>query len=222
MLNLKSSLRNRIPHGLYSALRLLRNEVNIYRLHRKGIKKARTYAGQSDMKLNIGCGPNRKQGWVNIDLLPDVDLSLDMREAMPFSENSATIIYSEHFFEHLDYPEPAKRFLKECHRILKPGGIFSVGVPDTEWPLQAYVGPDDKNYFAWSKVNCLPEWCQTRIDDINYHFRQDGEHRFAYDYETLHHALMEAGFSNIRQRAFDAGLDNESRRIGTLYVDAVK
>src|SRR5215472_6850021 len=144
------------------------------------------------------------------------------REAMPFSENSATIIYSEHFFEHLDYPEPAKRFLKECHRILKPGGIFSVGVPDTEWPLQAYVGPDDKNYFAWSKVNCLPEWCQTRIDDINYHFRQDGEHRFAYDYETLHHALMEAGFSNIRQRAFDAGLDTESRRIGTLYVDAVK
>ena len=222
MLNLKSSLRNRIPHGLYSALRLLRNEVNIYRLHRKGIKKARTYAGQSDMNLNIGCGPNRKQGWINIDLLPDVDLSLDMREAMPFSENSATIIYSEHFFEHLDYPEPAKRFLKECHRILKPGGIFSVGVPDTEWPLQAYVGPDDKNYFAWSKVNCLPEWCQTRIDDINYHFRQDGEHRFAYDYETLHHALMEAGFSNIRQRAFDAGLDTESRRIGTLYVDAVK
>ena len=81
MLNLKSSLRNRIPHGLYSALRLLRNEVNIYRLHRKGIKKARTYAGQSDMKLNIGCGPNRKQGWINIDLLPDVDLSLDMRRA---------------------------------------------------------------------------------------------------------------------------------------------
>jgi predicted SAM-dependent methyltransferase len=222
MLNLKSSLRNRIPHGLYSALRLLRNEVNIYRLHRKGIKKARTYAGQSDMKLNIGCGPNRKQGWVNIDLLPDVDLSLDMREAMPFSENSAAIIYSEHFFEHLDYPEPAKQFLKECHRILKPGGIFSVGVPDTEWPLQAYVGPDDKNYFAWSKVNCLPEWCQTRIDDINYHFRQDGEHRFAYDYETLYHVLMEAGFSNIRQRAFDAGLDAENRRIGTLYVDAVK
>jgi SAM-dependent methyltransferase len=93
------------------------------------------------MKLNIGCGPNRKKGWDNIDLLPDVDLSLDMREAMPFSENSATIIYSEHFFEHLDYPEPAKRFLKECHRILRPGGIFSVGVPDTEWPLLAYVGP---------------------------------------------------------------------------------
>jgi len=145
-----------------------------------------------------------------------------MREAIPFRGNSAAIIYSEHFLEHLDYPEPAKRFLEECHRIFKPGGIFSVGVPDTEWPLQAYAGPDDKNYFAWSKENCLPEWCQTRIDDINYHFRQDGEHRFAYDFETLHLALMEAGFSNIKQRSFDANLDTESRRIGTLYVEAVK
>ena len=126
-----------------------------------------------------------------------------MREAIPFRGNSAAIIYSEHFLEHLDYPEPAKRFLEECHRIFKPGGIFSVGVPDTEWPLQAYAGP-------------------ARIDDINYHFRQDGEHRFAYDYETLHLALMEAGYSNIKQRSFDANLDTEQRRIGTLYVDAVK
>lgn len=222
MLNLKSSLRTRVPFGLYSALRSLRDEVNAYRLHRKGVKKARAYARQSDIKLNIGCGLNRKQGWVNIDLHPDVDLSLDMREPIPLRENSATIIYSEHFFEHLDYPGPAQQFLKECYRILKPGGTFSVGVPDTQWPLEAYVGPDDKDYFAWSKANCLPAWCQTRIDDLNYHFRQDGEHRFAYDYETLYHVLIEAGFQNIRQRAFDAALDTEHRRIGTLYVDAVK
>jgi predicted SAM-dependent methyltransferase len=211
------------PSGLLAAVRLLRDEVRMYQRHRKGSKKASKYNAETNLKLNIGCGPNRKSGWLNIDLFsPRADLALDMREAIPFRGNSAAIIYSEHFFEHLDYPEPAKRFLKECRRILKPGGIFSVGVPDTEWPLQAYAGPDDKNYFAWSKENCLPEWCQTRIDDINYHFRQDGEHRFAYDYETLHLALMEAGFSNIRQRSFDANLDTEKRRIGTLYVEAVK
>src|ERR1700730_6424246 len=149
MLNPKASLSTRFPAGLWSAFRLLRNEVSAYRLHRKGVKKARAYAGRSDMKLNIGCGPNRKQGWVNIDLFPDVDLPLDMREPIPFCENSATIIYSEHFLEHLDYPGPAKRFLKECHRILKPGGTFSVGVPDTQWPLEAYVGPDGEDYFVW-------------------------------------------------------------------------
>ena len=210
------------PSGLRSALRLLRDEIRVFQHHRKGIKKAAKYSRETNLKLNIGCGPNRKLGWLNIDLFsPQADLALDMREPIPFRDNSAAIIYSEHFFEHLDYPDPAKRFLKECHRILKPGGTFSVGVPDTEWPLQAYVGPDDKNYFAWSKANCLPEWCQTRIDDINYHFRQDGEHRFAYDYETLNFALTEAGFSNIKQRSFDANLDTEQRRIGTLYVDAL-
>jgi predicted SAM-dependent methyltransferase len=211
------------PSGLRAALRLLRDEIGMYQHHRKGIKKASNYTRETNLKLNIGCGPNLKVGWLNIDLFsPQADLALDMREAMPFRDNSAIIIYSEHFLEHLDYPEPANRFLKECYRILKPGGIFSVGVPDTEWPLEAYVGPDDKNYFAWSTATCLPAWCQTRIEDINYHFRQDGEHRFAYDYETLHHALMEAGFPNIRRRAFDATLDTENRKIGTLYVDAVK
>lgn len=141
---------------------------------------------------------------------------------MPFRDNSAKIIYSEHFFEHLDYPEPAMRFLRECHRILKPGGTFSVGVPDAEWPLQAYVGPDNAGYFAYSKATWLPAWCHTRLDDINYHFRQEGEHRFAYDYETLRHVLVEAGFANVRRRAFNDALDTENRRIGTLYVDAEK
>jgi predicted SAM-dependent methyltransferase len=197
---------------------LLREEINMYRLHRKGIKKAKAYASQNDIKLNIGCGHNRKPSWVNIDLLPDVDVSLDMREPIPFPDSSVTIVYSEHFFEHLDYPSPAKQFLKECHRILKPGGTFSVGVPDVQWALEAYVGPDDKVFFShWH-----PAWCQTRLEHINYMFRQGTEHRFAYDFETLHHVLAETGFTNIRERTFDADLDDESRKDGTLYVAATK
>jgi predicted SAM-dependent methyltransferase len=211
------------PWGLRAALRLFRGEIVAYRRHRGGIKRAAKYRGQTDLKLNIGCGPHTKAGWLNIDLLsPEVELALDMREPMPFGDNSAIVIYSEHFLEHLDYPRPATRFLNECRRILKPGGKFSVGVPDTEWPLKAYVGPDDDGYFAYSKAMWLPEWCQTRMDDINYHFRQEGEHRFAYDYETLHRVLMEAGFVNIRRRAFDRALDTEDRKVGTLYVDAGK
>ena len=217
-----NSLKNRIPVGLYGALRLLRDEINIYRLHRKGIKKAKAYAKQNDIKLNIGCGPNRKPGWVNIDLSPDVDSPLDMREPMPFPDNSVAIVYSEHFFEHLDYPNPAKQFLKECHRILKTGGTFSIAVPDTEWPLEPCVGPDDKGYFTLVKAKWHPAWCQTRLEHINYHFRQGVEHRFAYDFETLHNVLAETGFTNIRERTFDTDLDEESRKDGTLYVAATK
>jgi predicted SAM-dependent methyltransferase len=188
------------------------------------MKKARAYAGRSSLKLNIGCGPNRKQGWVNIDLLPNVDLSLDMRERIPLPNSAATMIYSEHFFEHLDYPDDAGKFLAECHRLLEAGGTISLGVPDAQWALEAYVGPDDKGFFALAKSSEWhhPAWCQTRLEHINYQFRQGTEHRFAYDFETLRRVLEEAGFTNIRERAFDSNLDHESRKYGTLYVEATK
>jgi predicted SAM-dependent methyltransferase len=219
---IESSLKAMLPAGLYSALRLLGKEVLIYRLHRKGVKKARAYATQSGLNLNIGCGANQKQGWVNIDLFRDMDLSLDMRERIPLPNSSAKMIYSEHFFEHLDYPEDARKFIEECHRLLEPGGTISLGVPDTQWPLEAYVGPDDKGYFALVKEKWHPAWCRTRLEHINYHFRQGTEHRFAYDFETLRRVLAEAGFVNIRERAFDRNLDDESRKEGTLYVEATK
>jgi|SRR5712672_1624071 hypothetical protein len=126
-----NSLKNRIPVGLYGALRLLGDEINMHRLHRKGIKKAKAYASQNDIKLNIGCGPNRKPSWVNIDLLPDVDVSLDIREPMPFPDNSVTIVYSEHFFEHLDYPSPAKQLLNAT----------TPWVPRVGWPVEPRRSP---------------------------------------------------------------------------------
>ena len=44
----------------------------------------------------------------------------------------------------------------------------------------------------------------------------------AYDFTTMEKALSRAGFVDIRRREFDAELDSESRRLGTLYVDARK
>jgi len=219
-----ASLKEKLPVGLFSGIRLLKNEIILYRLHRRGVKKARAYAGKTGLKLNIGCGPNRKQGWINIDLSPEAELSLDMRERIPFDDGSAMVIYSEHFFEHLDYPNDAKHFLRECFRVLEPNGIFRVGVPDTLLPLLDYAGIGD----GWWLQACenkefwRPEWCKTRMDHINYHFRQDTEHRYAYDFETIENVLRETGFIEIRQCEFDPALDTKSREPGTLYVDARK
>jgi predicted SAM-dependent methyltransferase len=221
-LSLKSQIRERFPIGLYGALRTLRNETRIYLIHRKGVKKAKAYAGQTALKLNIGCGPNRKEGWVNIDLKPGMaDMSLDMRERIPLADGSVAAIYSEHFLEHLDYPTDAKRFLGECYRVLQPGGRFSAGVPDTEWPIDAYVGRDDKGWISLCKERGWhPDWCHTPLEHVNHHFRQGGDHRFAYDFETLRHALDEAGFRDITRREPDPGID--SWEVATLYVDAIK
>jgi len=96
---------------VYKGIRLLGSEIILYRRHRAGVKKARAYANRSGLKLNIGSGDNRKEGWVNIDLYSNADLTLDMRERTPLPNGSAIIIYSEHFFEHLDYPDDAQHFL---------------------------------------------------------------------------------------------------------------
>ena len=60
------------------------------------------------------------------------------------------------------------------------------------------------------------------MHSVNYHFRQDGEHQYVYDFETLSEALTSAGFASVHRRDWDAALDQESRRGSTLYVDAVK
>ena len=114
------------------------------------------------------------------------------------------------------------QFLAECCRVLEPDGLFSVGVPDTEWPLLEYARVKDDGYFRMVKERWHPAWCETEIEHINYHFRQGTEHRFAYDYATLEKALARSGFGEIRRRDFDPELDSEDRRIGTLYAEATK
>jgi predicted SAM-dependent methyltransferase len=219
---LRSSLRRRCPRGLARALHLLENEFKLTRLHRSGRKRAYAYYGVTGLKLNIGCGPIHKDDYINIDLLEDADLSLDMRKEIPLASGSCTAIYSEHFLEHLDYPDDAKRFLAECYRLLEPSGLISIGVPDTRWPLEEYAGLGNGEYFESAEKTWHPSWCKTPLEHVNFHFRQYSEHRFAYDLETLTEALVEAGFTNVSRRPFDPSLDSENRRIGTLYVNGQK
>jgi predicted SAM-dependent methyltransferase len=216
---LRSVIKAKTTAGFRRAIRDLAEEFRIQRLHRAALKRVNRYSG-SNLKLNIGCGPNVKRGWINIDLSDNADLQLDLRERLPFADESVSIVYSEHFFEHLEYPDEALNFLKESIRVLQRGGLFSVGVPDTEWPLRAYVNGDEE-YFLIARQRWHPAWCNTRMHNLNYHFRQGREHKYAYDFETLAQILSEVGFVSIVRRPFNPDLDDESRK-RSLYVDAYK
>lgn len=87
-------------------------------LHRLTVStKVRRLALDRPLKLDLGCGPNPKAGWVNIDLARGADLRLDLREPLPLPSGCAEVVYSEHFFEHLGYPGEASDFLAE--RVLR-------------------------------------------------------------------------------------------------------
>ncbi|SRR3989339_1018990 len=80
-------------------------------------------------KLNLGCGEDKKEGYVNLDwqALTNPDVTHDLNALpYPFPDNSFDLVEAFHVLEHLDKPFLV---MKEMHRILKPGGTLHLKVP---------------------------------------------------------------------------------------------
>ncbi len=163
----------------------------------------RSLASQKGCRVNIGCGKNPIQGWINLDVVSYPDVYFwDCRSGLPFSDSAVTAIYSEHFFEHLDAETEARAFLLECLRCLQSQGVMRLVVPDAGAYLRAYSGPWelladmrplDRSADGW-RDRWLDEVYQTRMQFMNAVFRQKYEHKYAYDAETLVFIVREAGF----------------------------
>jgi predicted SAM-dependent methyltransferase len=96
-----------------------------------------------DVLVNVGCGDKPLPGFVNLDLDRDADLYTDVRKGLPFGDGTVDGIYSEHFVEHLDQAE-LMRFLRECRRVLRPGGLVRAATPDLHELVRTYLDPDWK------------------------------------------------------------------------------
>ena len=235
---LRSFVKRTMSNGLRRSLHDVRQELHIQRVHRASVKRARDLAeaGGLPVRLNLGSGfrPKQGSGWINVDLSDHADLQLDLREPLPFPDNSVASVYTEHFLEHLNYtnqndslsweleaphrPSEALSFLRECRRVLVAGGIFDVVVPDAECIVSEYVARHEQRFprYEWWG----PKWCNTPMHCVNYVFRQGSEHKYAYDEETLGAVLHAAGFDEIVRRPFDPATDAENHEIGSLCMQA--
>ena len=215
-------VKARTRQAFRSTVSTLLCEFRLDRLHRASLKKAKRYANERGLKLHFGCGSILKTGWVNIDLYSEkADLQLDARDPFPFADGSVLLIYGEHFFEHLEYPDEALSFLRESWRVLALDGVLSMGIPDFELSVRSYV-TGDEDYYRHQREEKPPGWVTTPMDYLNRDFRQGREHKYAYDFQTLSRVLTEAGFTSIVKRAFDPALDSQHREWGSLYVEARK
>ena len=96
-------------------------------------------------QVKVHLGPGQKRylpGWINVDantFTGKCDVWADLRNPLPFHDNSVDVFYSHHMIEHL--PDLYSHF-REMYRCLKPGGIFRVGGPNGDSAIKKFAEGD--------------------------------------------------------------------------------
>ncbi len=154
-------------------------------------------------KLQIGSGPNYHEGWLCTDIVPvpPHTVYLDATRRFPFDDATFNFIYSEHMIEHISWNDGLS-MLRECRRVMRPGGCIRVATPDLEVLIGLHSGKDapiSERYIKWitdQQLDGIHAYKASFI--INNAFYSWG-HKFLYDSELLTMAMQEAGFINIRR-----------------------
>jgi predicted SAM-dependent methyltransferase len=135
----------------------------------------------------------------------------DLAHSLPFADASVDVVYSSHFVEHL-FRDEAQQLLRESWRVLKPGGLVRVCVPDLAYAVERYRQGHasemlEQYFFVEDRSSFL------------------ARHKYMYDFALMQTALTEAGFGAIERRGWRDGaapdlalLDNRPEE--TLYVEA--
>jgi predicted SAM-dependent methyltransferase len=189
----------------------------------------------------FGGGVAGREGWINLDIL-SATTPLDLRNEIPLEDESVSHGYAAFVLEHFFYPEEAKRFLSEVYRLLRPGGILRIVVPNADWVLRQYVDPHtDDDWLAgqwvgdpqyYSSLSSLLFYlgCASTVAEFT------RTHKFAYNFDTLEALCRGVGFSAVYRSFYrDKGsplgaLDEGSEGCGgllgrqdaALFVDVTK
>jgi predicted SAM-dependent methyltransferase len=98
-----------------------------------------------EIKLNLGCGGDIKEGYINIDAKPNIvsmkrskpDIVMDLLTDLPFDDNTVTHINLQDIIEHF-YHNQIDWFIDQCYRKLKSGGTVYIQTPDLEVLCERY------------------------------------------------------------------------------------
>lgn len=106
------------------------------------------------MRLNIGAGIDRKEGFIGVDRLPGSDIVLDIEcHPWPWDDDSVDEIVAEHLVEHLS---DFAAFMNDCHRVLKPGATLTITTPH---PLYEWAWQDPTHTGHYYTANTFRIYC---------------------------------------------------------------
>jgi predicted SAM-dependent methyltransferase len=221
-MSIKEAIKKIIPRAILDVIDAhyrIKHHENISNRNSEIIREL--LKGSMPIKLEIGAGKNRGvEGWTYSDMGDGCDLNLDLRNPLPFPDNTVSMIYSSHVLEHFSYRD-MNALLTECFRILKSGGVFSAALPNARIYIEAYLTPDKFDPEVYCRYRPAYNY-NSKIDFLNYMAYMNGHHRHMFDEESIIAILKRAGFRIARLRSFDETLDMKERDYESIYVLAEK
>ncbi len=157
----------------------------------------------------------------------------DLRKRFPFPDESVDAIYAAHVWEHLTL-SVAKHATAECYRVLKPGGVLRLAVPNLRDAVENYVNSKDPEAALElnKKLYCRPlEECRSWIYGVYLALTDFHHHKFMCDPKQLTSVFIKSGFRNAGEKAYlqieieeiaDVELETRIGRNKSFVVEARK
>jgi len=128
---------------------------------------------EDKIKIDIGCGLNKKEGFIGIDLNsethPDIVASAF---DLPFENEGVDEIYSSHLVEHFS-PDEAKLFFDEIYRVLKKGCPADLKI-DKDWSKKRLFKKDPTHKYRYTEkeiFDMVKNFSQKKVKDKIYFFK---------------------------------------------------
>jgi predicted SAM-dependent methyltransferase len=149
---------------------------------------------QGKVKINLGSGHYKLDGWVNVDIDLDSqpDVGANLSGGLPFADGVASLMHTEDFIDQLQL-DKAEGFLRECHRILAPGGVLRVLTPDMRQLADLYLNNPARLMELWKTYVGIGLKLDTAGEVFNLGMRFAG-HTFLYDDDTFRALAARCGF----------------------------
>lgn len=145
------------------------------------------------IRLNLGCGAARRDGFVNVDLRPEVaDVVADVRSLSLWADESVDEIHADDVLEHFPAAQ-TQAILREWRRVLVPGGTLTIRCPNLHALALSIVKAGNER--RWPAVSCY-------IRNVygGHRWGEDGAldaHHTGWVPETLATELAQAGFGVV-------------------------
>ncbi len=174
------------------------------------------------------CGLLGEKSKEFISLVREHDISwADATKRIPLPDNSVEVLYTSHMIEHLDREEVGQ-FLREAYRVLAPGGIIRIVVPDLRQLVEQYIADGDADKFI-ERTLLTRRKPKSLLEKLKYLIVGDRHHLWMYDGPSLCRLLSAHGFKTPHVLGPgstlipDPGnLDLYERAGESLYVEAIK